>query len=267
MFMDEQTELNNIRNAYADKAMVIAFHPDQNAPSKLDVFVCHELTHAANTYNSGIHRFVIDAYSIACNPIKIARMAHIDLKTIPNNKYEISVTLDLIDGSYTAQLNMSHVTIMPADEYFKLNPMFKTEYDHAVSFIKPPVSNTNRTIIDDNAIDKLFNDTDKLFNDKPINDPWEKCDKLPDFITSRTVHEFNVEMLKPGMAVEITFNDVVSSLWNAFTPDQTLVGILADVSPSAISVVYVPAMNMAYGKSGVITTFFPYHNINIRILR
>jgi hypothetical protein len=117
---------------------------------------------------------------------------------------------------------------------------------------------------DDNAIDKLFNDVTVNLVDE---DPWDKCDELPDFITSRTVHEFNTELLKPGLAVEITFNDVVSSLWSAFTPDQTLIGILADVSPSAISVVYVPTMNTAYGKSGVMTTFFPCHNINIRVLQ
>jgi hypothetical protein len=280
MFMDEQTELNNIRNAYAEKTMVIAFHPDQNAPSKLDVFVCHEVFPVTTNTNTGIRRFIIDAYSIACNPIKLARMAHIDLKPIPNNKYDIFVTLDLIDGSYITQLDMSHVTIMSADEYFKLNPVFKTEYDRTIasyaSFGKlsslPPY--VTRTMNDDNAIDKNAidkNAIDKLFDDVGVKfvdeDPWDKCDKLPDFITTRTVHEFNTELLKPGLAVEITFNDVVSSLWGAFTPGQTLIGILADVSPSAISVVYVPAMNMAYGKSGVMTTFFPYHNINIRILQ
>ena len=62
MFMDEQTKLNNIRNAYADKAMVIAFHPDQNAPSKLDVFVCHEVFPVTtNTFNAGVRRFIIDS--------------------------------------------------------------------------------------------------------------------------------------------------------------------------------------------------------------
>lgn len=262
MFMDEQTELNNIRDTYAGNTMVIAFHPNPSTPLKLDAFVCREVNHVKNPFNAGIRRFVIDAYSISGGPIKIARMSHIDIKQIPNHKYEIFVTLDLVDGSYTTQLDMINVTIMPADDYFKLNPVFKTEYDRAIMSFSES-SNNN---IDVTAMDKLFNDaaTAAKFAD---NDPWEKCDKLPEFITSRTVHEFNMERLKTGMAVEITFNDFVSSLWTTFAPNQTLVGILANVSPSAISVVYVPTTNMVCGNLGITVTFFPYHNINIRILR